>query len=63
MVLSAVTSAVAVVALIAARRRHLRTAAIATPVQMTLTLVYWQLMARSCDRRNPCTDPSPQRPN
>jgi hypothetical protein len=51
MALSAATSAVAVVALVAARRRHLRTAAIATGVQMTLTLVYWHLMARAFDRR------------
>lgn len=53
MVISAATSAVAVFALIAARRHHLRTAAVATGVQMTLTLVFWQLMARSFDRRQP----------
>lgn len=51
MVLSAATSAIAMVALIAARRRHLHTAVIATGVQMALTLVYWHLMARAFDRR------------
>jgi hypothetical protein len=53
MVLSAATSAIAALALLAARRRDLRTAVIATGVQMALTLVYWHLMARSFDRRNP----------
>jgi hypothetical protein len=52
MVLSAATSTIATVALVAARRRHLRTAAIATGVQMALTLVYWHLMARAFDRRH-----------
>ena len=50
MALSAVTSGVAVVALIAARRHHLRAAVIATGVQMALTLVYWELMARFFSR-------------
>ena len=50
MVISAITSAVAVSGLIAARRHHLRAAVVATGVQMALTLVYWQLMARSYDR-------------
>ncbi|MDT5323200.1 MAG: hypothetical protein QOF25_352 [Mycobacterium sp.] len=53
MVISAVTGAVSVGALVAARRHHLRTAIIAAGVQMALTLVYWQLMARSFDRRQP----------
>ena len=53
MVVSAVTSAVAVRALIAARRHHLRAAVIATGIQMALTLVYWQLMTRSFDQRQP----------
>jgi hypothetical protein len=53
MVISTVTSATAVVGLVAARRHHLRTAVIATGVQMTLTLIYWELMARSFDRRQP----------
>ena len=53
MVLSAVTSAVAVFALIAARRHHLRATVIATGAQMALTLVYWELMSRSFDRRQP----------
>lgn len=50
MVLSALTSAVAVFALIAARRHHLRAAVIATGVQMVLTLLYRELMARSFSR-------------
>jgi hypothetical protein len=53
MILSVVTSAAAVVGLVAARRHHLRAAAIATGIQMALTLVYWQLMVRSFDRRKP----------
>ena len=53
MVVSAATSAVAVRALIAARRHHLRAAVIATGIQMALTLVYWELMARSFDQRQP----------
>jgi Family of unknown function (DUF6653) len=52
-VLSAVTSGVAVVALIAARRHHLRATVIATGVQMALTLVYWELMARFFGRFQP----------
>jgi hypothetical protein len=36
-----------------ARRHHLRAAVFATGVQMALTLVYWELMARSFDRRQP----------
>ncbi len=53
MVISAVTSAVAVCALIAARRHHLRGAIVAAGAQMALTLAYWELMARSFDRRQP----------
>jgi choline-glycine betaine transporter len=53
MVISVVTSVVAVFALVAARRHHVRTAVIATGVQMALTLVYWELMARLFDRRQP----------
>ena len=53
MVLSAATSAVAAFALIAARRHRLRATVIATGAQMALTLVYWELMARSFDRRQP----------
>ena len=51
MALSLITSGVAVRAVIAARHHHLRSAVIATGIQMALTLVYWQLMARSYDRR------------
>jgi hypothetical protein len=52
MVLSGITSAAAIVALVAARRHHLRVAAIAAVSQMALTLVYWELMARLFDRRS-----------
>jgi hypothetical protein len=51
MAVSAVTSAVSVFAVVAARRHRLRPAAIATAVQMTLTLVYWEQMARYFDRQ------------
>ncbi|HEX7827974.1 MAG TPA: DUF6653 family protein [Mycobacterium sp.] len=51
MVLSAVTAAISIGALVAARRHHLRTTVIVTAVQMTLVLVYWELMARLFDRR------------
>lgn len=47
---SAVTSAVALGAVVAARRRRLIPAVIATAVQMVLTLVYWQQMVRYLDR-------------
>jgi hypothetical protein len=49
MAVSAVTSAASLTAVIAARRRRLVPAAIATAVQMTLTLVYWEQMARYFD--------------
>jgi hypothetical protein len=44
--LSVVTSLVAVVALVAARRRRAIPAAVAVATQMALTLVYWQQMVR-----------------
>ncbi|ORV96686.1 DUF6653 family protein [Mycobacterium kyorinense] len=47
---SAVTSVAAVLALAAARRRQLALAAVATAVQMAMTLVYWQQMTRYLDR-------------
>jgi hypothetical protein len=49
MALSALTSAVALGALVAARRRRLIPAAVATAVQMALTLVYWEQMVRYFD--------------
>jgi hypothetical protein len=49
--LSAVTSAVAVVAILAARRHRPVLAAIATAAQMGLTLLYWQQMVRYLQRR------------
>jgi Family of unknown function (DUF6653) len=49
-VLSIVTSVLAVIALIAARRHRLVPAAAASAVQMALTLVYWEQMVRYLDR-------------
>lgn len=51
MLVSAVTSASAVGAVVAARRRRARPAAIATALQMALTLVYWEQMVRYFDRQ------------
>ncbi|HEY9304252.1 MAG TPA: hypothetical protein VIO95_08185, partial [Mycobacterium sp.] len=48
--LSVLTSTIAVVALIAARRHRAALAAVATAIQMALTLVYWQQMVRYLDR-------------
>ena len=48
---SAVASAAAVCAIVAARRHRLGLAATATAVQMALTLVYWEMMARYRDRQ------------
>ncbi|MDT5110460.1 MAG: hypothetical protein QOE20_2350 [Mycobacterium sp.] len=50
-VLGVITSLAAGIAIIAARRHRVRTAAAATAVQMALTLVYWALMVRNFDRR------------
>jgi hypothetical protein len=49
--LSVVTSGAAVIAIVAARRHRLAPAAAATAVQMALTLVYWEQMARYLDRQ------------
>lgn len=46
MLVSAVTTAAAVTAVIAARRHRPGLAAVAVSVQMALTLVYWEQMAR-----------------
>jgi uncharacterized protein DUF6653 len=51
MAVSALTSAVSLGAVVAARRHRLIPAAIATAVQMALTLVYWEQMVRYFDRR------------
>ncbi|HSS25162.1 MAG TPA: DUF6653 family protein [Mycobacterium sp.] len=51
MAVSALTSAASLTAVVAARRHRLTAAAIATAVQMTLTLVYWEQMARYFDRQ------------
>ncbi|MGB6207234.1 MAG: hypothetical protein WBF82_09720, partial [Mycobacterium sp.] len=48
--LSAVTSVIAVAAIVAARQRRAVLAAVATAAQMALTLVYWQQMVRYFDR-------------
>lgn len=50
MVVSAATSAAALVAVIAAHRHRLRPALVATALQMALTLVYWQQMVRYLER-------------
>jgi hypothetical protein len=52
MVLSAVAGALSIGALVAARRHHLRTTVVTTTIQMALVMAYWELMARSYDRRS-----------
>ena len=52
LVVSAVTSVAALTAVIAARRHRLIPAAIATVVQMALTLVYWHQTVRYFDRQS-----------
>ncbi|WP_313865504.1 DUF6653 family protein [Mycobacterium sp.] len=49
-VVSGLTSAVAVVAIVAARRHRLPPAAVATVLQMSLTLIYWEQMVRYLER-------------
>ncbi|OBH71980.1 hypothetical protein A5684_20475 [Mycobacterium intracellulare] len=49
---SAATSAAALGAVLAARRRRLRPALIAVAVQMALTLVYWQQMVRYLEEQS-----------
>ena len=51
MLVSGLTSAASLAAIVAARRRRPLPAAIATATQMGLTLVYWQLMVRYLERR------------
>ncbi len=60
MFVSAVTSAAALGAVIAARRHRLLPAAVATAVQMALTLVYWEQMVRYFERQSPPKDTEPQ---
>jgi uncharacterized protein DUF6653 len=50
MLVSAVTSAASLGALVAARRRRPAPAMVAVAVQMALTLVYWQQMVRYFQR-------------
>ncbi|OBK28558.1 hypothetical protein A5634_20260 [Mycobacterium asiaticum] len=52
-VISGVASAVSACAVVAARRRRLKPAVVAVTVQMALTMVYWQLMVRYFERRQP----------
>jgi hypothetical protein len=52
MFVGAVTSVAALSAAIAARRHRLLPAAVATAVQMALTLVYWGQMVRYFDRQS-----------
>ncbi|OBK18131.1 DUF6653 family protein [Mycobacterium asiaticum] len=54
--LSAFTSAIALAAAVAARRRRFTPAAIAVAAQMALTMWYWQLMVRFLDRQRPASD-------
>jgi len=51
MLVSAVASAAALTAVAAAHRHRPIPAAIATAVQMALTLVYWEQMVRYLERR------------
>lgn len=51
MLVSAVTSAAALGAVLAARRQRPLPAAIAIAMQMALTLVYWEQMVRYLDRQ------------
>lgn len=50
MLVSALTSALWLVGVVAARRRRLRPAAIVSALQLALTLVYWAQMVRYFDR-------------
>jgi hypothetical protein len=50
MLVSAVTSVAALIAIVAARRHRLRPAATACGVQMSLTLVYWWQMVHYFER-------------
>lgn len=60
MFVSAVTSVAALGAVIAAHRHQLLPAAIATAVQMALTLVYWAQMVRYFERQSQQNDTAPQ---
>jgi uncharacterized protein (DUF2062 family) len=60
MFVSAVTSAVGLGAVVAARRHRLRPAVILSAMQMALTLVYWEQMVRYFGRRPQPGDAQPQ---
>jgi hypothetical protein len=60
MLVSALTSVAALIALNAARLHRLRPATIASAVQLALTLVYWEQMVRYFDRVNHPETPKPQ---
>ena len=55
---SALTSAVSLGAVVAARHRRLAPAPIATAVQMAMTLVYWEQMVRYFESHARRTGPS-----
>jgi hypothetical protein len=60
MAVGAATSAASLTAVIAARRHRLVPVAIATAVQMTLTLVYWEQMVRYFERETQPRDTDQQ---
>jgi hypothetical protein len=60
MFVSALTSAASLSAVISGRSRRLAPAAIATVVQMALTLVYWAQMVRYFERETQTQGPAPQ---
>ena len=60
MFVSALTSAASLSAVISGRSHRLAPAAIATVVQMALTLVYWAQMVRYFERETQAQGPAPQ---
>lgn len=60
MFVSALTSAASLIAVISARRHRPVPAAIATVVQMALTLVYWEQMVRYFERETQARGAAPQ---
>ncbi|HEY2503832.1 MAG TPA: DUF6653 family protein [Mycobacterium sp.] len=60
MLVSALTSAASLSAVISARRHRPAPAAIATVAQMALTLVYWEQMVRYFERETQARDSEPQ---
>ncbi|MCV6967068.1 hypothetical protein BST27_09125 [Mycobacterium intermedium] len=60
MLVSILTSAISLCGLVAARRRRLWPAVIATALQMALTMVYWALMVRYFERTRQRSDARPK---